>query len=799
MSGTAGRSSPARRRPSAVREVQPVVAQRRSPRGRRCSCSSPSWMQHRPVAERLHGAHVVGDQHDRLARVALLVEDVHALLRERGVAHGEHLVDQHDVGVRLDHHREGQAHHHPRGVVLQLELDEVLELGELEDRVEPRARPRACVRPIRTPLITPFSRAVSSGLKPTPSSMNGASRPGHPDRPGVGTGRCSARTFSSVLLPEPFWPTIPKNSPWWTSNETSSQRLQLAVLDPRERVRGALLERVDAVLGDRNDLSHARGPRSPPGVRPSRPALSQGSAVAAATVTPMQVDAPAPGRASRAAWSRCSSRPGRRRRCAWLVADQATVRRRAVDVLDRPDQRLRRGDLHRALQRRDHAAAVLRRCPGWRRRSSTRRRWCARPRWWPGVATIPLVYLLGVRTVGSPAALVAAALTALSPFMIYYSAEARGYALMMALVALSTLAMLLAVDTRRTALVGPVRASARCAAVYTHYTCVFVLGRPARVAAVGPPARRAGRRSWPTSAAVARSCRGSRACATTSTRRPRRSCPRCPPFDSRTSGSPRALVDRLPVRHRALREVPGTPRARCCSRWRSSAPRPPLTVRLVRAATPTWLSDAGPRPGAGGRRWPCRCPLGELVAERAWAARTSSARATSPPPGRRWRSAWARCSVAAGPRLRLRGRGRAGRGRLRHRRACKMLDERYQRPDYRAAADFVRPRRRPGDVVVDATAVLSPGPLSPLDTRCAARHRLFRAARTRRSANVRSTLFDRIIPSPRRWPSRPRGARGPRLPGRAVPPDLPAFARPGAGIAGHPPGYRVVDRATRAC
>ena len=49
-----------------------------------------------------------------------------------------------------------------------------------------------------------------------------------------------------------------------------------------------------------------------------------------------------------------------------------------------------------------------------------------------GVATIPLVYLVGKRTVGRGPAAVAAVVTALAPFMIYYSAEARGYALMMA-------------------------------------------------------------------------------------------------------------------------------------------------------------------------------------------------------------------------------------------------------------------------------------------------------------------------------------------------------------------------------
>ena len=60
-----------------------------------------------------------------------------------------------------------------------------------------------------------------------------------------------------------------------------------------------------------------------------------------------------------------------------------------------------------------------------------------------GRATIPLIYLVGCRTVGRTAALLAATLTTLSPFAIYYSAEARGYALMIAFVVGLTLAMLL--------------------------------------------------------------------------------------------------------------------------------------------------------------------------------------------------------------------------------------------------------------------------------------------------------------------------------------------------------------------
>jgi 4-amino-4-deoxy-L-arabinose transferase-like glycosyltransferase len=107
-----------------------------------------------------------------------------------------------------------------------------------------------------------------------------------------------------------------------------------------------------------------------------------------------------------------------------------------------------------------------------------------------GIATIPVVYLLGLRTVGRRAAVVAAALVTFSPFMIYYSAEARAYGVMMLAVVVSTLAMLRALDTggRRWWVVYAVAA---CAAFYSHYTSIFVLAAQALWAFwVRPDARR---------------------------------------------------------------------------------------------------------------------------------------------------------------------------------------------------------------------------------------------------------------------------------------------------------------------
>jgi mannosyltransferase len=100
--------------------------------------------------------------------------------------------------------------------------------------------------------------------------------------------------------------------------------------------------------------------------------------------------------------------------------------------------------------------------------------WVRLPSLVAGTAAIPLVYLLGARTVGRGAGLVAAAVMALSPFMIYYSVEARSYALMIALLTASTVALLTALDSRRGRW-WVVYAACSCAALLSHYTAVFPL------------------------------------------------------------------------------------------------------------------------------------------------------------------------------------------------------------------------------------------------------------------------------------------------------------------------------------
>lgn len=90
------------------------------------------------------------------------------------------------------------------------------------------------------------------------------------------------------------------------------------------------------------------------------------------------------------------------------------------------------------------------------------------------VASVPLVYLLGLRTVGQRAGLVAAAWFAISPFELFYGTETRAYALVTAFTLLSTLALLAALDERRPRW-WVVYAAASAAAVYSHYIAVLVL------------------------------------------------------------------------------------------------------------------------------------------------------------------------------------------------------------------------------------------------------------------------------------------------------------------------------------
>jgi len=116
-----------------------------------------------------------------------------------------------------------------------------------------------------------------------------------------------------------------------------------------------------------------------------------------------------------------------------------------------------------------------------------------------GTLTIPVVWALGRRLGGDRAALAAAAVVAANPFAVWFSQEARAYALLTALAALSALLWLRALDApgdvRRLLTWGAVAALA----LATHYYALFLVapqalwlvmrapGARARVAAIALP------------------------------------------------------------------------------------------------------------------------------------------------------------------------------------------------------------------------------------------------------------------------------------------------------------------------
>ena len=108
-------------------------------------------------------------------------ELVEALVREALVADRQHFVDEQHVGIDVDRDGEPEAHVHAGRVGLHRRVDEVAQLGELDDLVEALAGSRACVRPSMMPLMKTFSRPEISGWKPAPSSISAEMRPSHRD------------------------------------------------------------------------------------------------------------------------------------------------------------------------------------------------------------------------------------------------------------------------------------------------------------------------------------------------------------------------------------------------------------------------------------------------------------------------------------------------------------------------------------------------------------------------------------------------------------------------------------------
>ncbi len=129
------------------------------------------------VADLLHLGQPVTDEDRRAAARAELVHAFEAATLELLVADGEHLVDDQDVGLDRDRDGESEPSLHARRVRLDGVVDALLETGELDDLVESSRRVRRATCPRMVPLRKMFSRPLSSGWKPAPSSSKAETRP----------------------------------------------------------------------------------------------------------------------------------------------------------------------------------------------------------------------------------------------------------------------------------------------------------------------------------------------------------------------------------------------------------------------------------------------------------------------------------------------------------------------------------------------------------------------------------------------------------------------------------------------
>jgi hypothetical protein len=335
--------------------------------------------------------------------------------------------------------------------------------------------------------------------------------------------------------------------------------------------------------------------------------------------------------------------------------------------------------------------------------------WLRAPSLIAGTLTIPVIYMLGTKLADRRAALVATALATLSPFMIFYSTEARAYGVLMLLVAGSTLAMLLALENGRRRW-WAAYALCTCAGVYTHFTCLFVFAaqfgwllwahreavRPALIANL---CALAGMLPW--TAGFIRD------------------------FNSPTVSILSALSPfdghQIPIilGHWAI----GYPYANSISL--TTLPGPVALVLLAVCVVIAFAAlvrrvavGGGVRTSAGLDRklvlvivLALATPVGEAIVSVFSTHIFGVRNLASSWPGlgigfailltaapRRWRAcavglALASFAIAAGL----------------------MLTSADGRPEYKAAAGLIAQRARPGDVVIDETGNISPGPLTPLD------------------------------------------------------------------------------------
>ena len=179
---------------------------------------------------------------------------------ERGVADGENLVDQQDVRVDLNRHREREPDVHAGGVVLELELLELAQFGEVDDRVIARAglaRGEAHHDPVEHDVVARGEILVEADAE----LDEGRQAPVHPDSSAVDAVD-AGQALQQRALAAPVAPGDPEELARAHVEGDVAQRFERLMAGAAQRVQRALLERVRALLGHAERLADRLGRRS---------------------------------------------------------------------------------------------------------------------------------------------------------------------------------------------------------------------------------------------------------------------------------------------------------------------------------------------------------------------------------------------------------------------------------------------------------------------------------------------------------------------------------------------------------
>src|SRR5690242_12133672 len=93
--------------------------------------------QDNPLAVTADLFHVVRDHYDGLACLTETMDALEAFFLEADVADGKNLVHQQYLWIDFGGHRERQPHVHARGILFYRRVNEIADVGEINDALLP--------------------------------------------------------------------------------------------------------------------------------------------------------------------------------------------------------------------------------------------------------------------------------------------------------------------------------------------------------------------------------------------------------------------------------------------------------------------------------------------------------------------------------------------------------------------------------------------------------------------------------------------------------------------------------------